>query len=64
MDETPNPVLADALRYYAERRGMDNPKGWDHVSRKIEQALEAGLYDATADQIAEARAVLAELAAA
>jgi hypothetical protein len=55
-----NPVLADALRYYEERRSMANPKGWEHVLRKVEQGVAAGLWPtATEADIAEARAALA-----
>ncbi len=39
-----DPVLIDAVRYYAERRTMNNPKGWDHVHRKVSQAAAAGAY--------------------
>lgn len=39
-----DPVLIDAVRYYAERRTMNNPKGWDHVHRNLSQAAAAGAY--------------------
>jgi hypothetical protein len=54
-----NPILADALRYYAERRPMNNPKGWDHVVRQVEQGIAANLWPtATDEHVEEARAVL------
>lgn len=58
-----NPVLADSLRYYWERRSMGNPKGWDHVLRIVNRAAEAGFWDgsATPAQIEDARHVLADL---
>jgi hypothetical protein len=37
-------ILADALIYYAERRPMNNPKGWDHVLRVVEDAIAKGVY--------------------
>lgn len=61
----PNPILGDALTYYAERRSMNNPKGWTHVLRKVEQAIESGLWTtASADHIDGAREVLRTLVAA
>jgi hypothetical protein len=60
-----NPIVADALTYYAERRSMADPKGWDHVQRVVERALAAGFWpDVTAEQVAFARDVLAALAPA
>jgi hypothetical protein len=60
-----NPILADALIYYAERRPMNNPKGWDHVVRKVEQGIAANLWpNATTEQVEQARSVLATLTAA
>jgi hypothetical protein len=59
-----NPVIAEALRYYMERRTMANPKGWAHVERKVEQALDRGpLATASPVHRAEARAVLSALRA-
>jgi hypothetical protein len=58
-----NPVLADALRYYEERRSMANPKGWHHVLRKVEQGVAAGLFPtATEADIADALLDLRERA--
>lgn len=64
-DETPtaraNILLAEALRYYAERRTMNNPKGWAHVTRKVESAIEGDLYQTTEAEREEARAVMRAL---
>lgn len=59
-----NPLLAEALRYYAERRTMNNPKGWAHVLRVINRAIKANLYPVTDEQITEARTILGTLIAA
>lgn len=60
-----NPILADAIAYYASRRTMNNPKGWDHVQRVIDRAVQGGFYvHADPDQVDHARAVLATLVAA
>lgn len=64
-DEPANAILADALAYYAERRTMNNPKGWAHVSRVVESAISRGLYAAVPGTAKDhARAVLATLVAA
>lgn len=57
-----NPVLADALVYYAERRTMNNPKGWAHVLRVVNRAAAQNFWPtATDEQIEDARRVLADL---
>lgn len=58
-----NILLADALRYYASRRGMSNPKGWAHTARVLERNLDRGHYATTEDERTEAREVLNALVA-
>lgn len=58
-----NPILGDALAYFAQRRTLNNPKGWAHVLRVTESAVTGGIYDATDPQTTEALAVLRHLAA-
>lgn len=62
-----NPLLTEALRYYAERRAMDNPKGWAHVLRVLDHAIDAGAFvvrgtPVSEAQVDEARIVLTHLA--
>lgn len=58
-----NPVLGHALAYYAERRTMNNPKGWDHVLQVVNHAIEAGQVHASQAQVDEARRTLHALVA-
>lgn len=53
-----NPILSAALRYYADRGMMNNPKGWVHVQWVVERALASGDLVATEAETIEARAVL------
>lgn len=62
---TSNPILTDALAYYASRRTMNNPKGWAHVERVLNRTITGGFYvHVGADQVQQARDVLSILAAA
>lgn len=56
-----NPILANALEYYAERRTMNNPKGWDHVLRIVNHHIENGDIKASLAHVDEARQVLHRL---
>lgn len=59
---TQDRILADAMRYYAQRRPMNNPKGWAHVLRVVDSAISRGLYDEVPEtEQAAARAVLTAL---
>lgn len=59
----PNPILVLARTYRGERLTMNNPKGWDHVLRTVEQYLLAFPECGTPQQIEDARKVLKRLAA-
>lgn len=60
--EAENPILGMALDYYAERRTMNNPKGWDHVLRVVNDQIEKGQIRASMVQVDHARRVLSALA--
>lgn len=63
-DQESNPILADAMRYASERATMANPKGWEHVQRKVSQGIAAGIYPtSTPEHIGEAQFHLSELVA-
>lgn len=53
-----NPILLDLRRYIADRQNMANPKGWDHIHRKLLQGFDARVWDATSDEYDHAGAVL------
>lgn len=59
-----NPILSDIRWYRMERLTMNNPKGWDHVLRKFEQAVGASgpFADAPEEYVEHARKVITHLA--
>lgn len=60
-----NPILVDAVDYYLERRSMNNPKGWEHVLRKVKHAMQEDFWPAsTVRQKDQAIQKLAALATA
>lgn len=55
-------ILAEALTYYADRRGMNNHKGWDHVLRKVEDGVDKNLFGyVTPAEMAYVRKILSIL---
>jgi hypothetical protein len=57
-------LLAEAVRYYVERRSMNNPKGWAHVARVVRDQVSKGFWpDITDEDADKALEILDRLAA-